>query len=118
MPLYGTMVAKLDYFIENLKLLAGTGFITRAEYDENKQKYCSYSHINNNFNLTWNAILEKSGILIKRKLPLPSTQGRKAKDKSKAKVVECLRCLELFESFDPCVNRICNKCHNLEDQEE
>ena len=119
MKLSGTTVVKFSDFIENLTFLAGTKLtITRSEYDANPNKICSYSHINRNFKYRWNEILEQAGIPIKRKLPFPYTQGRKPMDKSKAKIVECLRCLKEFESIDPCVNRICNKCHDLEDQEE
>ena len=118
MKLQGTQVIKFSELVKNLKDMAGTCFLTRLDYDFNPNKTCSYSHIYKNLGLTWNNLLEQAGIPIKRKLPLPSTQGRKEKNKSKAKVVECLRCLELFESIDPCINRICNKCHGLEDQEE
>lgn len=118
MKLYGTQVIKLTTFIDNIKDIAGTCFLTRAMYDANPNKICSYSHINRNFKFRWNEILEQAGIPIKRKLHFPYTQGRKEKDKSKAKVVECLRCLKEFESLDPRINRICNKCKDLEDQEE
>ena len=118
MGLNGTSVVKLTVFLDNLIHIAGTRYITRTEYDANPNKICSYSHINRNFKYRWNEILEQAGIPIKRKLHFPYTQGRKEKDKSKAKVVECLRCLELFESIDPKINRICDKCKNLEDQEE
>lgn len=118
MKLQGTSVVKLFNVIENLKTIAGTKFITRSEYDINPNKTCSFSHVNKNFKLCWNELLELSGIPVKRKLPFPSTQGRKPKDKSMVKTVECLRCLEEFESLDPRVNRICKKCKDLEDQEE
>ena len=118
MGLNGTSVIKLSIFLDNLKDIAGTCYLTKSEYDANPNKICSYSHINRNFKYTWNNLLEQAGIPIKRKLPFPYTQGRKPMDKSKAKIVECLRCLKEFESIDPCVNRICNKCHDLEDQEE
>ena len=118
MKLQGTSVVKLSIFLANLNNMAGTCFLTRSEYDANTEKVCSFTHVNKNFILTWNDCLNLAGVSLKRKLPFPYTQGRKPMDKSKAKIVECLRCLKEFESIDPCVNRICNKCHDLEDQEE
>lgn len=116
--LSGTSVVKLSLFLDNLANIAGTRFITRSEYDDNIDKICSFSHVNRLFNMTWNDCLTLAGIPVKRKLPFPSTQGRKPKDTSMVKTVECLRCLEEFESLDPRVNRICKKCKDLCDQEE
>lgn len=118
MGLNGTSVVKLSLFLNNLANIAGTRFITRSEYDLNTNKICSFSHVNKLFTMTWNDCLALAGIPIKRKLPFPSTQGRKPKDRSMVKTVECLRCLKLFESIDPRINRICDKCKDLDDQEE
>lgn len=116
--LIGTSVIKLSIFLDNLKDIAGTCYLTRSEYDVNTEKPCSYSHINRLFSLKWNDCLNLAGLPIKRRLPIPSTQGRKAKDKSMAKIVECLNCTSMFESFDPRINRICKKCKDLENRYE
>lgn len=116
--LTGTSVIKLEVFISNLKDIAGTCFLTRIEYDNNSQKVCSYAHVYKNFGLTWNSLLEQAGIPITRKYAFPIKQGRKPKDTSKSREIYCLRCLKLFISIDPKVNRICLKCKKLEDQED
>lgn len=121
MRLQGTSVIKFEKFIDNLKELAGTNSITRLNYDNNPNKLCSFSHINKKFNLSWNSILEVAKIKPIRILPIPSTQGRKPKDRSKYKTVECLRCSDMFESPDPKNIRICFACKKLvqlEDIEE
>ncbi len=112
MKLTGTSVAKISKFLENLKDIAGTCLITKSEYDGNTEKYCSYSHINKIFGMSWNRCLEKSGIAINRNISLPITQGRKPKDLSKKKTVSCLRCDSIFESPDPKLIRICPTCKN------
>lgn len=116
--LSGTSVIKLSTFLDSLKDMAGTCFLTRLDYDNNPNKVCSFSHINNNFAITWNNCLELVNLPVKRKWKFPIKQGRKPKDKSMAKMVECLRCLNMFESLDSRINRICRKCKDLEDQEE
>ena len=116
--LTGTSVIKLEVFINNLQYIAGTCFLTRDEYDNNNQKVCSYAHVYKNFGLTWNSLLEQAGIPIKRKYAFPIKQGRKPRDTSKSKEVYCLRCIELFISIDPKINRVCKDCKKLEDQEE
>lgn len=108
--LIGTSVIKLDIFIKSIKDIAGTRFLTREEYDNSNKRLCSFAHVTKNFGLTWNGILEQAGIPIKRKYLSPIKQGRKFKDSSKKKTVECLRCSKLFESFDPTINRVCQKC--------
>lgn len=121
MRLSGTSVVKIEKFIENLRGLAGTNSITRLDYDNNPEKLCSFSHINKRFNLNWNSVLEMAEIKPNRILPIPITQGRKPKDRSKYKIVECLRCLEMFESPDPKLIRICPSCkrnNEIEDIEE
>jgi len=118
MKLHGTSVIKFSDFIENLRDIAGTCFLTRNEFDYNCNKVCSYSHINKNFNLSWNACLEQAGLNIKKKVSFPITQGRKSKDKILLTVVICLCCLKKFESIDPKINRICKKCKNLKNQED
>ena len=115
MRLNGTSVVKFEDFVENLKYLAGTCFITRSEYDANLNKICSFSHINKNFNISWNTILENAGIPVKHRVSFPIKQGRKVKDKTLLKDVECLRCEKIFKSIDPKINRICEKCKNQED---
>ncbi len=121
MRLLGTSVVKFEKFIDNLKEFAGTNSITRIDYDNNPNKLCSFSHVNKKFNLSWNELLEIARIKPTRILPAPITQGRKVKDKSKYKIVECLRCLEMFESPDPKLIRFCPSCKNnikIEDIEE
>src|SRR3990172_9794912 len=114
MKLQGTSIVAFADFIESLKSIAGTCFLTRAEYDNNPNKMNSYSHINKNFGYTWNECLENAGIPIKHAVSFPIKQGRKPKKVSQNKIVYCLRCDELFESIDPKINRICRKCKNLE----
>jgi len=118
MRLNGTSVVKFEDFVENLKYLAGTCFITRSEYDASPNKICSFSHINKNFNLTWNALLEQAGVPIKHEVSFPIKQGRKVKDKALLKDVECLRCGREFKSIDPKINRICDRCKIGESWEE
>ena len=118
MKLQGTSVSKFSNFIENLKEIAGTKTLTRAEYDNNPNKMNSYSHINKNFGYTWNELLEQAGIPIKHAVSFPIKQGRKPARKVNNRVVECLRCGKLFESIDPKINRICRKCKNLEGIED
>ncbi len=108
--LQGTSIIKLEIFIKNIKDIAGTCFLTREEYDSNNNKICSFAHVTKNFNFTWNELLEQAGIPIKRKYSFPIKQGRKPKDISKKKTVECLRCSKEFESYDPALNRVCSKC--------
>ena len=118
MRLKGTFVANLDNFFQNLKDIAGTCFLTRSEYDANPNKINSYSHINKNFNLSWHKCLEQAGLNIKKRVSFPIKNGRKSKDKILLKIVICLCCLKEFESIDPKINRICNKCKNLKDLED
>ena len=118
MKLQGTSVSKFSNFIENLKEIAGTKTLTRAEYDNNPNKICSFSHINKNFNLTWNTILENVGIPVKHRVSFPIKQGRKVKDKALLKDVECLRCGREFKSIDQKINRICDRCKIGESWEE
>ena len=112
LKLNGTSIVKLSKFLENLKDIAGTCFITRNEYDQNPDKICSYSHINKIFKYTWNTSIEMSGLLPKRTIQKPFLQGRKLKDRSKEKEVSCLRCDSMFISPDPSNFRICNNCKN------
>ena len=119
MKLQGTQVIHFSDFIQSLQNIAGICFITRQEYDDNNKKLCSFSHINKNFGKKWNTILEEAGLVVKRKILEPITQGRKLKDRSKYKIIECLRCDTLFESPDPKLIRICQKCKKeikLEDE--
>lgn len=116
--LSGTSVVKLSYFLQELKEIAGTCYLTRTEYDDNIKKPCSFSHVNRLFTLTWNNALELAGIPIKKKLPFPSTQGRKPKNVTLFKTIECLSCEMIFTSIDPRINRICDKCKNLQDRDE
>ena len=118
MKLQGTQVVAFADFIENLKNIAGTCFLTRSEFDYNPNKVCSFSHINKNFNLSWNDLLEEAGIPIKHRVSFPVTNGRKPKNKILFKIIVCLCCLKEFESIDPKINRICNKCKNLKTQED
>ncbi len=110
MKLQGTALIKLEIFIKNVKDIAGTCFLTREEYDSNDNKICSFAHVTKNFNYRWNEILEQANIPIKRNYPFPIKQGRKPKDVSKNKTVECLRCSTVFISYDPAMNRVCSKC--------
>ena len=116
--LQGTSVVAFTDFIENLKAIAGTCFLTRSEFDNNPSKICSFSHANKQFNLNWNNFLEQAGLNIKKRVSSPPTQGRKPKDESLFKIVECLRCLSLFESTNPKINRICRKCKDLKNLED
>lgn len=113
MKLSGTSVVAISEFLENLKTIAGTKFLTRLEYDKNPNKICSFSYVTKLFHYTWNECLEKAQLKINRKLPNPSTQGRKLKDSSKYKEVSCLRCDKMFVSSDPCNFRICDNCKNM-----
>jgi len=118
MKLQGTNVVAFADFIENLKTMAGTCFLTRSDYDNNPNKICSFSHASKQFNLSWNNFLEQAELGVKKRVSFPPTQGRKPKKVSQNKIVYCLRCDELFESIDPKINRICRKCKNLEDIED
>src|SRR3990167_4687850 len=119
MKLQGTSVVKFSNFLENLKDIAGTCLsITRAQYDDNENKICSFSHAGKIFGLTWNQLLEKTGISPTKIFTQSSNQGRKLKNKSKYKEIGCLRCDSLFVSSDPCNFRICAKCKNMIELEE
>lgn len=118
MKLQGTSVVKLLNFLENIKDIAGTCFITRNEYDQNPDKICSFSHLNKTFGYTWNTIIEMSGLHPKRVIQKPFLQGRKLKDRSKEKEVSCLRCDSMFVSPDQSNFRICNNCKNMLELEE
>lgn len=77
-------------------------------------KICSYSYINKIYKVTWNECLSKAELNINRTLSLPIKQGRKLKVKNTYQV-ECLSCENIFDSFDPKFNRICNNCkHGIE----
>jgi len=119
MKLTGTSVVKFSNFLENLKDLAGTCLsLTRAQYDDNENKICSYNHVNKKFNLRWNQLLEKAGLSPTKIFTQSSNLGRKLKDKSKYKEVSCLRCDSMFVSPDPSNFRICPKCKNMVELEE
>jgi len=98
-------------FIENLKDIAGTCFLTRTEFDKNPKKICSFSYINRNFNTSWNSSLKEAGVNAKLEWVIPSNRGRKKQIKI-LKQVSCLKCDKLFDSFDPRLNRICKNCKN------
>jgi len=115
MRLQGTQVVAFIDFIENLKNIAGTCFLTRNRFDYNQNKVCSYSHVNKVFGISWNECLKQAGIPVKHVVSFPIKQGRKVKDKTLLKDVECLRCEKIFKSIDPKINRICEKCKNQED---
>ena len=112
----GTSVLKLTDIFENVKGCAGTCFsITLDEYNKHENRLCSYSYINKWFYLTWNTILNKSGLkqqIIFRKI----TQGRKPINKSKYQNTICLRCDQEFLSWDKRNNRICPRCKKIEKQ--
>lgn len=114
----GTCI-KLSAFLENLIELSGTkNYLTRKEFDNNPDKICSYSYMNKTLGHTWNTLLEKAGLSPKRIWDGTINQGRKLRDTTKYREVTCLLCDELFDSFDPALNRICKKCKvrvNLED---
>ena len=118
MKLQGTSVVKLLNFLENIKDIAGTCFITRTEYDQNPKKICSFSHVNKIFGYTWNTVLEMSDLQPNRILPNPITQGRKPKNTEKYREVSCLRCDLMFISPDPSNFRICSNCKNMLELEE
>ncbi len=118
MKLRGTSVVKFDYFIDNIQELAGTcNSITRSEYDSNIGKICSYAHINKNFNMTWNYCLKMAGLRINKNFENVHS-GRKIKNKTNYKTVSCLKCDDLFESFNPKLNRICPSCKNNKNFED
>lgn len=109
----GTSLIKIDDFIKNVKDCAGTCFsITITDYTKQEDRLCSYSFINKYFHLTWNDILKKAG-LQQQKIFRIKTQGRKPINKSKYEKVQCLKCLNFFESWDKKYNRICKKCKNI-----
>ncbi len=116
--LQGTCIVKLENVIKSIKEIAGTCYLTRAEYDNNEKKICSFSHIDKNFVVTWNELLAQAKIPIKRRFRFPIKQGRKPKNKEKYKEVSCLRCDSLFVSPDPSNFRICPSCKNMIELEE
>ena len=106
----GTSLVFLTDFIQNVKLVSGTRYsITHSSYDISDKKICSYSYINKHYQLTCNEVLKKAELVINRNLSFPIRQGRKKCNKRYYKI-ECLSCSNIFDSIDPKLNRICNKC--------